>query len=167
MLFSWQTSRRSWRSALCSSVSPALTTLSAFSGNTSKGSKGWVHLITCEYSWGVWVEGSIFQAKKLPVTLPVSTWERRVSLTRQPIAVSDISIYICLIDISFRSKSKEQLNERRAGLSSVTRQPMWPIWPIWPMWPRWPTWGQWLRWRLRLIQGGIGWARRAAPWVFT
>ena len=35
---------------------------------------------------------------------------------RQPIAVSDISIYICLIDI--RSKSKEQLNERRAGLSS-------------------------------------------------
>ena len=45
------------------------------------------------------MEGSIFQAKKLPVTLPVSTWERRVSLTRQPIAVSDISIYICLIDI--------------------------------------------------------------------
>ena len=47
----------------------------------------------------------------------------------QPIAVSDIAIYICLIDInmssishrydiSFRSKSKEQLNERRAGLSS-------------------------------------------------
>ena len=36
---------------------------------------------------------------------------------RQPIAVSDISIYICLIDI--RSKSKEQLNERRAGLSRV------------------------------------------------
>ena len=35
--------------------------------------------------------------------------------SRQPIAVSDISIYICLIDI--RSKSKEQLNERRAGLS--------------------------------------------------
>ena len=34
---------------------------------------------------------------------------------RQPIAVSDISIYICLINI--RSKSKEQLNERRAGLS--------------------------------------------------
>ena len=34
---------------------------------------------------------------------------------RQPIAVSDISVYICLIDI--RSKSKEQLNERRAGLS--------------------------------------------------
>ena len=29
--------------------------------------------------------------------------------------VSDISVYICLIDI--RSKSKEQLNERRAGLS--------------------------------------------------
>ena len=28
---------------------------------------------------------------------------------RQPIAVSDISIYICLIDV--RSKSKEQLNE--------------------------------------------------------
>ena len=45
------------------------------------------------------MEGSIFQAKKLPVTLPVSTWERRVSLTRQPIAVSDITIYICLIDI--------------------------------------------------------------------
>ena len=38
------------------------------------------------------------------------------AMTRQPIAVSDISIYICLIDI--RSKSKEQLNERRAGLSS-------------------------------------------------
>ena len=37
-------------------------------------------------------------------------------VTRQPIAVSDISIYICLIDI--RSKSKEQLNERRAGLSN-------------------------------------------------
>ena len=36
---------------------------------------------------------------------------------RQPIAVSDISIYICLIDI--RSKSKEQLNERRAGLSNI------------------------------------------------
>ena len=38
---------------------------------------------------------------------------------RQPIAVSDISIYICLIDIRrrFRSKSIEQLNERRAGLS--------------------------------------------------
>ena len=34
---------------------------------------------------------------------------------RQPIAVSYISIYICLIDI--RSKSKEQLDERRAGLS--------------------------------------------------
>ena len=30
--------------------------------------------------------------------------------------VSDISVYICLIDI--RSKSKEQLNERRAGLSN-------------------------------------------------
>ena len=39
------------------------------------------------------------------------------SSARQPIAVSDISIYICLIDI--RSKSKEQLNERRAGLSSL------------------------------------------------
>jgi len=36
---------------------------------------------------------------------------------RQAIAVSDISIYICLIDI--RSKSKEQLNERRAGLSNL------------------------------------------------
>ena len=35
---------------------------------------------------------------------------------RQPIAVSDISTYICLIDI--RSKSKERLNERRAGLST-------------------------------------------------
>ena len=35
---------------------------------------------------------------------------------RQPIAVSDISIYICLINI--RNKSKEQLNERRAGLSN-------------------------------------------------
>ena len=33
---------------------------------------------------------------------------------RQPIAVS---VYICLIDI--RSKYKEQLNERRAGLSSL------------------------------------------------
>ena len=40
---------------------------------------------------------------------------------RQPIAVSDISIYICLIDI--RSKSKEQLNERRAGLSTQA----WPL----------------------------------------
>ena len=43
--------------------------------------------------------------------------------TRQPIAVSDISFYICLIDIryqiSFRSKSQEQLNERRAGLSKL------------------------------------------------
>ena len=38
--------------------------------------------------------------------------------TRQPIAVSDISSYICLIDI--RGKSKEQLNERRAGLSTKT-----------------------------------------------
>ena len=37
-----------------------------------------------------------------------------VSSTRQPIAVSDISV--CLIDI--RSKSKEQLNGRRAGLSN-------------------------------------------------
>ena len=36
---------------------------------------------------------------------------------RQPIAISDISVYICLIDI--RSKSKEQLNERRAGLSNI------------------------------------------------
>ena len=36
-------------------------------------------------------------------------------LFRQPVAVSDISIYICLINI--RSKSKEQLTERRAGLS--------------------------------------------------
>ena len=35
---------------------------------------------------------------------------------RQPIAVSDIFVYICLI--SFRSKSKGQLNERRAGLST-------------------------------------------------
>ena len=34
---------------------------------------------------------------------------------RQPIAVSYISIYICLIDII---QSKEQLNERRAGLST-------------------------------------------------
>ena len=42
-----------------------------------------------------------------------SFWTPR--LFRQPIAVSDISIYICLIDI--RSKSIEQLNERRAGLS--------------------------------------------------
>ena len=41
---------------------------------------------------------------------------------RQPIAVSDISVYICLIDISFRSKSKEQLNERRAGLSIPSRR---------------------------------------------
>ena len=32
------------------------------------------------------------------------------------LAVPDISIYICLIDI--KSKSKEQLNERRAGLSN-------------------------------------------------
>ena len=40
---------------------------------------------------------------------------------RQPIAVSDISVYICLIDI--RSKSKEQLNERRAGLSTQA----WPL----------------------------------------
>ena len=39
----------------------------------------------------------------------------RQLVLRQPIAVSDISVYICLIDI--RSKSKEQLNERRAGLS--------------------------------------------------
>ena len=39
---------------------------------------------------------------------------------RQPIAVSDISIYICLIDI--RIKSKEQLNERRAGLSTSSHR---------------------------------------------
>ena len=39
---------------------------------------------------------------------------------RQPIAVSDISVYICLIDI--RSKSKEQLNERRTGLSNSIRK---------------------------------------------
>ena len=39
---------------------------------------------------------------------------------RQPIAVSDISICICLIDI--RSKSKEQLNEGRTGLSSIYLQ---------------------------------------------
>ena len=38
---------------------------------------------------------------------------------RQPIAVSDISIYIYLINI--RSKSKEQLNVRRAGLSTLHR----------------------------------------------
>ena len=40
--------------------------------------------------------------------------------SRQPIAVSDISVYICLIDI--RSKSKEQLNERRAGLSRIVNR---------------------------------------------
>ena len=36
---------------------------------------------------------------------------------RSGVDVSDISVYICLIDI--RSKSKEQLNERRAGLSNI------------------------------------------------
>ena len=40
-------------------------------------------------------------------------------LARQPIAVSDISVYICLIDI--RGKSKEQMNERRAGLPSADK----------------------------------------------
>ena len=35
--------------------------------------------------------------------------------------VSDISIYICLIDI--RCKSKEQLNERRAGMSRSSSCP--------------------------------------------
>ena len=35
---------------------------------------------------------------------------------RQPIAFSDIYLFD---QISFRSKSKEQLNERRAGLSSL------------------------------------------------
>ena len=50
-----------------------------------------------------------------PAITPASALQGVCS--RQPIAVSDISIYICLIDI--RSKSKEQLNERRAGLSSV------------------------------------------------
>ena len=38
---------------------------------------------------------------------------------RSGVDVSDISVYICLIDI--RSKSKEQLNERRAGLSNFVR----------------------------------------------
>ena len=40
---------------------------------------------------------------------------------RSGVDVSDISVYICLIDI--RSKSKEQLNERRAGLSSLGAHP--------------------------------------------
>ena len=44
---------------------------------------------------------------------------------RQPIAVSNISICICLIDI--RSKSKEQLNERRAGLSKRDSILQYPI----------------------------------------
>ena len=47
---------------------------------------------------------------------PIEMWLYMLLMGRQPIAVSDISIYICLIDI--RSKSKEQLNERRAGLSN-------------------------------------------------
>ena len=77
-----------------------------------KGEYTWLLVSTVEEcEWRV----QFSKPKKLPITIPVSTWERRVSLTRQPIAVSDISIYICLIDI--RSKSKEQLNERRAGLS--------------------------------------------------
>ena len=50
-----------------------------------------------------------------PVSSSFLGCERPIT-SRQPIAVSDISIYICLIDI--RSKSKEQLNERRAGLST-------------------------------------------------
>ena len=68
------------------------------------------------------MEGSIFQAKKLPVTLPVSTWERRVSLTRQPIAVSDISIYICLIDIRDADGSSKPIYggvDRLQALSSA------------------------------------------------
>ena len=49
----------------------------------------------------------------------VESWEwNEVGDTRQPIAVSDISVYICLIVI--RSKSKEQLSGRRAGLSTRT-----------------------------------------------
>ena len=45
----------------------------------------------------------------------MTVWSGAI-IHRQPIAVSYISIYICFIDI--RSKSKEQLNERRAGLSN-------------------------------------------------
>ena len=40
------------------------------------------------------------------------------NLSRQPIAVSDISIYI-FVWLIIRSKSKEQLNERQAGLSKL------------------------------------------------
>ena len=42
---------------------------------------------------------------------------KKMAWIRQWIAVSDSSVHICLIEI--RSKSKEQLNERRAGLSSL------------------------------------------------
>ena len=59
---------------------------------------------------------------------------------RQPIAVSDISIYICLIDI--RSKSKEQLNERRAGLFRIVepgRDDRWPARQS-SMWTGAPPW---------------------------
>ena len=65
------------------------------------------------------------QANEKSSSFSVFTWHKifhqfqlKVHVkARQPIAVSDISIYICLIDI--RSKSKEQLNERRAGLSRL------------------------------------------------
>ena len=53
----------------------------------------------------------------LPGTFALQCIGHQSLWSRQPIAVSDISIYICLIDI--RSKSKEQLNERRAGLSTL------------------------------------------------
>ena len=59
---------------------------------------------------------SQFKLKPRPLLIKKTSRQRQGDPTRQPIAVSDISIYICLIDI--RSKSKEHLNERRAGLSS-------------------------------------------------
>ena len=47
---------------------------------------------------------------------------KKMAWIRQWIAVSDSSVHICLIEI--RSKSKEQLNERRAGLSTMATP--WP-----------------------------------------
>ena len=71
--------------------------------------------------WIVWRDSPYYQVNYNNGSSQFSSLFRSdddicLHLCRQPIAVSDISIYICLID--FRSKSEEQLNERRAGLST-------------------------------------------------
>ena len=85
-------------------------------------------MVPCRPFWNIaasppwpWTPLSVREQALAPSLLSLSVAYLRfrghlvVLKTRQPIAVSDISSYICLIDI--RGKSKEQLNERRAGLS--------------------------------------------------